>query len=169
MADQTQSQTNSGTVSPLGQAIGRIPSGVYILTARHAAQATGMLASWVQQAGFEPPMLTVAVARQRFVGDWIVSTRRFTLNQVGAGGKAFLRHFARGFSPDADAFEGLTLREESAAAPVIDGMMAYLDCELVSELSEGDHRIFLARIVGGAVLDPNADPMVHIRNSGLHY
>ena len=34
--------------------LGRIPSGIFILTIRHADQETGMLASWVMQAGFEP-------------------------------------------------------------------------------------------------------------------
>ena len=34
--------------------LGRLPSGLYVLTAGRGAAATGMLASWVQQVGFEP-------------------------------------------------------------------------------------------------------------------
>ncbi len=77
----------------LSQAAGANPSGLYILTVRHGVRATGMLASWVQQAEISrPPMLTVAVKRrERFVGDWITTSGRFTLNQLATGGKALIR------------------------------------------------------------------------------
>src|SRR4051812_36801885 len=72
-------------LSGLSQALGRVPSGLYILTACRDGKATGMLASWVQQAGFDPPMVTVAVNRDRYVGDWIAHSGRFALNQVATG------------------------------------------------------------------------------------
>ena len=74
---------------------------------RHGGRSTGMLASWVQQAGFDPPMLTVAVRRDRYVADWIAASGRFTLNQVAAGDKPLLKHFGRGFGPDEAAFDGV--------------------------------------------------------------
>jgi len=156
-------------VSPLGQALGRIPSGLYILTVSHGDRATGMLASWVQQAGFEPPMVTVAVGGQRYVADWVASAGRFTLNQLPSGSKSLIRHFGRGFAAEAPAFEGVELRVEPASAPVLAGALAYLDAEVAGELSGGDHRVFLARITGGSVLDPLAEPMLHVRNNGFHY
>ncbi|MBC8108463.1 MAG: hypothetical protein H7Z14_17895, partial [Anaerolineae bacterium] len=42
---------------PIGKALGRIPSGVFVLTAAHAGERMAMLASWVQQAAFEPPAI----------------------------------------------------------------------------------------------------------------
>ena len=32
-----------------------------------------------------------------------------------------------------------------------------------------DHRVVLARIVAGALLKPDAEPMLHVRKSGFHY
>ena len=156
-------------VTPLGQALGRIPSGLYILTAAHDGRSTGMLASWVQQAGFDPPMLTVAVAKTRYVGDWLSRSGRFTLNQIPAGGKALIRHFGRGFDPDATAFDGLTLRDRPGLGPVLEAAIAYLDAEVAGEIASGDHRIFLATIVDGRVLEPEAEPLVHVRHNGFHY
>jgi flavin reductase (DIM6/NTAB) family NADH-FMN oxidoreductase RutF len=156
--------------SPVAQALGRVPSGLYILTVSHEGRSTGMLASWVQQAGFQPPMVTVAVASQRFAGDWVAASGRFTLNQIAAGGKALIRHFGRGFPPETPAFEGLTLRDEpEASAPVLAGALAYLDLEVAGELLSGDHRIFLGRVVAGAVFDEAAEPMHHVRHNGFHY
>jgi flavin reductase (DIM6/NTAB) family NADH-FMN oxidoreductase RutF len=156
-------------VSPLGLALGRIPSGLFILTVRNGDRATGMLASWVQQAGFDPPMLTVAIGHQRYVGDWVAASGRFTLSQLAAGSKALIRHFGRGFPPGAAAFDGIAVLEDAATCPVIAGALAYLDAEVAGELRTDDHRIVLARIVAGAPLDPTAEPMLHVRHNGFRY
>ncbi|CAN5903012.1 hypothetical protein BH23PLA1_BH23PLA1_11940 [soil metagenome] len=158
---------------PLALALGRVPSGLYILTARHNGQATGMLASWVQQAGFDPPLLTLALHRERYLGDWIVASGRFALSQIAAGQKRLLRHFARGFPPGEPAFEGLEpLDEVAQGGPVLAEALAYLDAELVHTIETGgDHRLLLARVVAGALLDEDRDakPMLHVRHNGLHY
>src|SRR5262245_28425222 len=133
----------------LGAALGRIPSGIYILTTGCDGQTTGMLASWVQQAGFDPLMVTVAVRRDRYIADWIAASRRFTLNQVAAGNKSLLKHFSRGFLPDENAFDGLALREATPTGPVLADAMAYLTAEIEAWIDGGDHRIFLAKAIKG--------------------
>lgn len=155
----------------LSHALGQIPSGLYVLTVRQGDRSTGMLASWVQQAGFDPPMLTVAIQRDRFIVDWIEAAGRFTLNQLPLGSKALIRHFGRGFEPDVDAFHGIAIRQETEAqgGPVLKDAMAYLDTEVVGQLAESDHRIFLARIVGGDLLEQDAKPFLHVRANGFHY
>ncbi|WZO97635.1 flavin reductase family protein [Isosphaeraceae bacterium EP7] len=152
------------------RALGRLPSGLYIATVARGEQRAGMLASWVQQAGFEPPTLTVAVARQRFFADWVAEAGGFTLNQVASGRKSLLKHFSRGFNPTDDAFEGLELIETpGAAGPVLADAMAYLDCRVTGSMDSGDHRVFLAELVGGRLIDTGADPFVHVRKSGANY
>jgi flavin reductase (DIM6/NTAB) family NADH-FMN oxidoreductase RutF len=155
--------------SGLSPALGRIPSGLYILTVRNGGRASGMLASWVQQAGFEPPMLTVAVKRDRYIGEWIDASGKFALNQIAVGSKALIRHFGRGFAPDADAFEGIAIRREADGGPILDDALAYLDAEVAGEIAGGDHRIFLARVAAGELLNPNAEPLLHVRANGFHY
>jgi flavin reductase (DIM6/NTAB) family NADH-FMN oxidoreductase RutF len=163
------SDTTRSPVTPLVQAIGRVPSGLYILTVRNGGRATGMLASWVQQAGFDPPMLTVALGKQRYVADWVAEAGRFTLNQLPQGSKSLIRHFGRGFAPDAPAFEGVPLREGFDAAPVLAGSISYLDATVTGEIASGDHRIFLALAVAGALFEPDAEPLLHVRSNGMHY
>ncbi len=160
---------------PLFQALGRVPSGLFILTARRGDRPDGLLASWVQQAGFEPPMLTVALRSDRELTGGIVAVGRFTLNQVAAGQKHLIRHFARGFEPEAPAFEGIDLRDQedgdgnNASGAVLAEALAFLRCEVTGDLAGGDHRILLARVVAGGLLAADAEPMVHIRKNGAHY
>lgn len=149
-------------------ALGRVTSGIYILTAGTGERATGMLASWVMQAGFEPPMITVAVKQGRYVADWITAGEPFVLNIVGESQKNLLGHFGRGFEPEEPAFEGVTVHPCGRGVPVLSECLGHLECEPVSHVDSGDHRVFLARVVRQAL--PNeGDPMVHIRKSGTHY
>ena len=42
-------------IPPVAQAVGHIPSGLFILTVGRGEAATGLLTSFVQQVGFDPP------------------------------------------------------------------------------------------------------------------
>ena len=58
--------------NPILPVLGRVPSGVFILTASDGeGRETGMLASWVQQASFEPQQVTVAVNGTRYLNQWL--------------------------------------------------------------------------------------------------
>jgi flavin reductase (DIM6/NTAB) family NADH-FMN oxidoreductase RutF len=148
--------------------LGRVPSGIFILTAGHDGQETGMLASWVMQAGFEPPMVTVAVKQGRYVGDWLAAHAPFVLNVVAEGQSALLRHFVRGFDPGSPAFEGLEIIRTEQGTPALSDCLGHLECVPINHVDSGDHRIFLAEVTGGSQRS-DARPMVHVRKNGLSY
>ena len=148
--------------------LGRVPSGIFILTAGAGDRATGMLASWVMQAGFEPPMVSVAVKKERYLADWISEGQPFVLNLVGEDQAIFLKHFGKGFEPNEPAFEGVATRSCPTGVPALADALGYLECEPDSHIDSGDHRIFLARIVRGDSTG-EGKPMVHIRKSGSRY
>src|SRR3954447_24756481 len=150
-------------------ALGHIPSGIFILTVGTGARATGMLASWVMQAGFEPPMVSVAVKLGRYVCDWLSEGQPFVLNLVGEGQKALLKHFFRGFDPGTPAFEGLEITHCARGVPILKDALGHLECEPAGHVDSGDHRIFLAKVVRGKMNADEAKPMVHVRNSGSRY
>lgn len=147
--------------------VGRVASGIYILTAGTGDRATGMLASWVMQAGFKPLMVTVAVHKDRPVCDWLTEDQPFVLNVVGEGQKNLLAHFGKGFAPDENAFEGIELTHCARGVPILSECLGHMECEPAGHVDSEDHRIFLAKVVRGAWND--GDPMVHVRNSGEHY
>jgi flavin reductase (DIM6/NTAB) family NADH-FMN oxidoreductase RutF len=149
--------------------LGRVPSGIYVLTVGTGARATGMLASWVMQAGFEPPMISVAVKLGRYVCDWLSEEQPFVLNLVGERQKEYLRHFGQGFAPGEPAFEGLTIGHCARGVPILCDAVGHLECEPVRHVDSGDHRVFLANVVRGRLVQDDVHPMVHIRRSGAKY
>ena len=148
--------------------LGRVPSGIFILTIGTGERATGMLASWVVQAGFEPPMVSVAVKQGRYVCDWLTEGQPFVLNLVGEGQTDFLKHFGKGFEPGVPAFEGMETSNCRTGVPMLSTALGHLECEPAGHLDSGDHRIFLARVVRGGMTG-EGQPMVHVRKSGANY
>lgn len=148
--------------------LGRVTSGIYILTVGTGERATGMLASWVMQAGFEPPMVSVAVKSGRYVEEWLTAGEPFVLNVVAEKQFDFLKHFGSSFDLGEPAFEGVELTHCPRGVPILSDCLGHLECEPVSHADSGDHRIFLAKVVRGG-LHTDAQPMTHIRKSGKHY
>jgi flavin reductase (DIM6/NTAB) family NADH-FMN oxidoreductase RutF len=153
---------------PLASALGRIPSGIFVLTVARDRVETGMLASWVQQCSFEPPQVTVAIRREREINALLGEGATFTLNILEASQTDMIVHFGRGFTLAQDAFVGLDVRRQVANGPVLSEALGYLECEVVCRFPAGDHDLLLARVLAGALLD-EGQPMVHIRKNGLHY
>ena len=149
--------------------LGRVPSGIYILTIGRDERATGMLASWVMQAGFDPPCVTVAVKRGRYVAEWLAAGEPFVLNVVGEKQHQFLKHFGKGFEPGEAAFEGIDVEVASNGVPALNGVVGRLECLPVSHVDSGDHLIFLATVTGGSLTSTDLPPMVHVRKSGANY
>ena len=158
----------ASTIEPWAAALGRIPSGLFIVTVRTATAETGMLASWVQQCSFDPPQLTVAVRKDRYLLDWLADDAAFTVNVLAEGQKPFLAHFGKGFEPGEPAFEGLDVRRIGDSAPILLAAHAHLDCRVVGRFDAGDHVLVHGRVVGGEVLH-DGKPATHVRRTGTTY
>jgi flavin reductase (DIM6/NTAB) family NADH-FMN oxidoreductase RutF len=152
----------------LAAALGRIPSGLFVLTARHGDRETGMLASWVQQCSFDPPQVSVAVNKGRDVLDQLADGTAFVLNILPEGAKGLVGHFGKGFEPGDDPFAGLKVTRERETPPVLLAAHAFLACRVANRFDAGDHVLVIGRVVAGAVLNPG-QPTVHIRKNGLKY
>jgi len=153
----------------IGQALGRIPSGLFILTAQHEERRTGILASWVQQAGFDPPTVSVAVAKGRPIMPLISESRRFGLCQLAEGERIIRRKFSGTGDAGEDPFLGLDmLRDTVLDVPILSLAMAYLECEVVCHVDvEGDHDMFIGAVRGGRYL--RGEPLIYVRKDGFKY
>lgn len=152
----------------IGSALGRIPSGMFILTAGHEERRGGMLCSWVQQLCFEPPMVCVAVAKGRPIMPLISESRLFGLCQLSAEDKVIMRKFAGGYDANEDPFLGFDLKQTATGLPIFENVLTTMECELASHLDvEGDHDLFVGKVLAGS--SRGGQPLVHLRENGFRY
>jgi len=156
-----------------GVALGRIPSGLFVVTWREDERDRGMLASWVMQGGFAPPMVTVAVAPGRALLTAIDAGRAFVVNVLAEHQRFLLARFGKPAAPEDDLFQGVAVGRAPCGAPTICQAAAWLECRPVSRTAGSgetpcDHVIVLAGVTA-AGSEPDVQPLVHIRKNGLRY
>jgi flavorubredoxin/flavin reductase (DIM6/NTAB) family NADH-FMN oxidoreductase RutF len=155
----------------LDKALGRLSGGLYVVTARQEERASAMVASWVSQASFDPPGITVAVAKDRAIEALMQVGDPFVLNILREDNhQQLLRHFLKRFPPGADRFAGVnTLDGVALGGPVLGDALAFLGCRVVQRLEGPDHWIIYAEVEQGNVSDSEASTAIHHRKVGNHY
>ncbi|BAU65623.1 flavin reductase domain protein FMN-binding protein [Stanieria sp. NIES-3757] len=154
----------------LDKAMGRLSGGLYIITATKGNVSSAMLASWVTQASFEPPGLTIAVAKDRAIESLMQVGDRFVLNVLAEGKyQSLMKHFLKRFKPGADRFAGVNTQTAANGSPILTDALAYLECEVVSRMECSDHWVVYSKVDVGRVSDPESLTAVHHRKVGNHY
>lgn len=164
--------TDPASKDSIGPVLGRIPSGLSILTAADGdGNETGMLASWVQQASFEPPVITIAVHTKRYLNDWLQEGAHVAVSLIGESNGGYLKHFGKGFEPGVPAFDGLETGKSPTGLTVLADTLGYLEARISGSITPGDHVIYTAEVTAGgagSILESDK-PVVHIRKNGFGY
>ena len=154
----------------LEQAVGRIVGSLCIVTSKQEEVASAMLASWVSQATFSPPGLTVAVAKERAIESLMYPGSQFVLNVLAEGKHiGLMKHFLKPFGPAEDRFQGVEIETASDGSPILKDALAYLECRVENRMECGDHWLLYAIADSGKVLEANALTAIHHRKTGTHY
>lgn len=156
-------------IPPHLQALGRVVSGLYIVTAENSGQRAAFLASWVVQAGFSPPAVSVAIKQDRPIMRQMGRGARLCVNILGKEDKALMGKFARGFALDEDPFAGADIARTEKGTPYLKDALGYLELEVMRVLEPStEHNLISGEVVGGAMLR-EGDPWVHVRKNGANY
>ncbi len=163
-----RSSVNSTQADRTEQAAGRIVGPLCVVSGKRGDVTSAMLASWVSQATFNPPGITVAVAKERSIEALMHKGDQFVLN-ILAEGKQLRKHFMKTFNPGEDRFVGLNTQESQNGCPILMDALAYLECQVETRMECGDHWIVYAIVKNGHLLQSTGVTAVHYRKSGSHY
>src|SRR3954451_18797726 len=156
----------------IGKALGAVPSGVFVLSTAHVPTGPfplAMLVSWVQQVGFDPPAVCLALDKDRPIRTALEGSRRFALSVLGQTDSGLLKRYARAIPIDVDPFDGIPTRLTPGGLPVLADAVAWLGCA-VSAVHDGagDHALFVATVGAGEVTKADP-PFTHVRGNGFRY
>jgi flavin reductase (DIM6/NTAB) family NADH-FMN oxidoreductase RutF len=151
----------------LKAALGRIPSGLYAVGAEHEGRRLGMLCSFIEQAGFEPPMISIALGLDRPMRHALENGALFSVNILGGEDKKILAAFASG--REEDPFAPFTLVENGHGLPQLAEALAWLACRPRGSVAAGDHVVYVAEVLEGCLHREGAEPMIRVRKNGFAY
>ena len=168
-ARQPKPSVSESQSARTAQALGRIVGSLSIVTTRQGELSGAMVASWVSQATFSPPGLTIAVAKERAIESLLPINSTFVLNVLQDGKHlGLMKHFLKPFAPGEDRFAGVETTTAENGAPILQVALAHLECRVQNRLECGDHWVLYATVERGQVQSEGVTA-IHHRKSGNYY
>jgi flavin reductase (DIM6/NTAB) family NADH-FMN oxidoreductase RutF len=129
-------------------ALGAFATGVTVITTRGEEHAYGMTANAFSSLSLDPPLVLVCA---RLLSEGTEHIRRngvFAVNILAADQEPLSRYFASKDRPRGqDAFRDVPHTTGATGAPILQGVLAYLDCHLHASYEAGDHEIFIGEVL----------------------
>ena len=132
------------------QALGKMIYGIYVLTTFHKEEINGMIASWVSQISYDPPLIMVAIHPNRYTHHLIEQSGCIALHLLAKGHRGFLTRFKS--SDPKNKFSAIQWVKGKTGCPILKDCAAYLECEVKTTYRPGNHTLFFARVVEAQVL-----------------
>jgi len=134
------------------QVLGHFPTGVTVITAVLDREPIGLAVGSFASLSLEPPLVLFCAAQASSSWPKIREAGRFCVNVLAEDQEDICRTFA---SKGIDKFSGIGWKHSLAGSPILDGVLAWIDCDLADVIAQGDHDI-----VVGAVRD------LHVAHEG---
>jgi flavin reductase (DIM6/NTAB) family NADH-FMN oxidoreductase RutF len=170
-------------LDPVAEALETFPYGLYIVGSRGGGGAlNGMMADWMMQVSFNPRLVCCSIENDATTLRFIRETKVYTVNVLPIEAKELASNFAQ--PRDASKIKGRSEEEstrvydklanvayalgEHTKCPLLDDALAWLECEAEQFVAAGDHTLVVGRVLDGAVLLEDADPLTQ-KHLGWQY
>ncbi|MEV4177950.1 flavin reductase family protein [Nonomuraea sp. NPDC049709] len=128
----------------LRRSLRHVPTSVAVVTSvTDTGRPVGMTVGSFASASLEPPLVSFFAGCASATWPLIHATGRFCVNVLAAHQGELGAAFA---GSRADRFAGLTWSPGPLGSPVLDGVLAWLECELDSTYRVGDHHAVIGRV-----------------------
>ena len=125
--------------------LARFASGVTVLTlCDEAGRDHGMTVSAFCSLSLSPPLVLVCIDHDASMHRLLVEGRHLAVNILAAGQEALSRRFS---GADPNRFDGIGYSRGLTGAPLLDEVLAMLECRIVALHEGGDHTIVVAEVV----------------------
>jgi 3-hydroxy-9,10-secoandrosta-1,3,5(10)-triene-9,17-dione monooxygenase reductase component len=142
--------------------IGHFATGVAVVTARDDRGAVGLTTNALTSLSLDPLLLLVCFDNASRTLPVVRETRRFAVNVLRTGQEGLAGRFASKL-PLEEKFGDVSHRDE-AGVPILDGVLAWVVCDVAELLPGGDHTIGIGAVRAMGHADDGA-PLVWYRGA----
>jgi len=126
--------------------LGRFATGVTVVTAASEEGPVGFTCQAFTSLSLAPPLVALAPGKSSTSWPRIAAARTFCVNILAAGQEELCRRFARSVPSPGSKFDGVSFRPAPSGAPLLDGVLAWVDCRLVAVHDAGDHELVVGEV-----------------------
>ena len=146
-------------------AFGCMTYGIYVLTTRIEDNINGMIASWVSQVSYEPPLIMAAVHHNRYSHQMIEKSAAFALHVLDRSQKHMLKRF-KGPVPE-QKFSDLDFETKMTGAPIIKDCLTWFELTVKERLDPGNHTLFIGEVINSG-LRSKGTPLCTLDYEGMY-
>ena len=139
--------------------LGQLPTGVTVVTAATDEGPAGMAIGSFSSVSLDPPLVMFCPARDSASWATIRTGESFCVNVLGDHQHSVCATFASSVD---DKFADVETRIEATGAPVIEGSLAWIDCDYHAIHDGGDHDIVVG-LVKAMGTDHEGGPLLFFR------
>jgi flavin reductase (DIM6/NTAB) family NADH-FMN oxidoreductase RutF len=144
------------------QAMGYFATGVTVITTAHQGVLYGMTVSSFSSLSLTPPLVLICIDKAVPSHDAIGYAGQFVVNIL----EKRQEHLSRRFATTAeDKFKGVAWHTGTLGLPVLDRVLAVIECRLHASLDGGDHTIFVGEMIDASI--DEGTPLLYYRR-GYH-
>lgn len=107
----------------------------------------------------EAPRMLVQIHKDNYSHQLISASRAFAINVLHKEQVPLVRALGFFSGHDREKLATVPHRIGVTGSPILDDCLGYLDCRVVNAMDAGDMTCFLAEVVDGAVVRPDAEPL----------
>jgi 3-hydroxy-9,10-secoandrosta-1,3,5(10)-triene-9,17-dione monooxygenase reductase component len=141
--------------------MGQFCTGVVVVTGCLDGRPAGFAAQTFVSLSLDPPLVALCPAKTSTSWPAIRDSGAFCVNMLAATQEALCDNFAR---PGGDKYVGIDWTAAVTGSPVLEGVLAYADCELAAEHDAGDHTIAVGRVKDLQLVEPG-EPLLFFRGA----
>jgi flavin reductase (DIM6/NTAB) family NADH-FMN oxidoreductase RutF len=143
--------------------MGCFATGVTVVTTRQSdGSPCGLTANAVTSVSLEPPLLLVCVDKTAETYPHFAAAGMFTVNMLTTAHERLSTRFAKS---GGDKFADVPYRWGENGAPIIEGHLAYLECQIVHAYEGGDHTIYVGEVERAAPGDGTGEPLLYYQGA----
>jgi flavin reductase (DIM6/NTAB) family NADH-FMN oxidoreductase RutF len=141
------------------EVLGHFATGVTVVTAMDGPEPVGFTCQSFGSLSLEPPLVVLAPGKTSTSWPRIAKVGAFCVNILAEGQEALSRDFA---VSGGDKFAEVRWRPARNGAPLIDGVLAWVECRFVEAHDAGDHELVVG-IVEEMGVHTRARPLLFYR------
>ena len=145
--------------------LGHFATGVTVVTATVDGQAVGLAVNSFTSVSLDPPLVAISISTRSSTWPRVREVGTFCVNILSEDQEAVSRAFA---ARTPTRFAGIGHQPSPSGAPILTGVLAWIDCSIEAEHLAGDHVIVVGRVRDLAVAREHR-PLVFYRGGYGRY
>lgn len=141
--------------------------GLYVVTSRSEADRGAFLCNWLTQCSFEPPLIVVAVEYDAHSLQVMQRSERFVVNVLETGQRELAGWFGRHSAKVGDKLANRELSATPSGQPVLPEALSWVECEVRSQLTTGDHVLLVGEVVDAGLMREGTP--LQLKETGFKY